>query len=368
MNKVVKALLIGAVGVLGATSLLITSASADNRTGYIYSPEVSTANGGWNWLENGKPYTGFRYYMGTYYWFVNGVRQNAGWRDAWGMRYYTDDNGRAVQGNQAINGTVYSFGDNGTFFLRGKVKDAYVPVNNSGWRWVTNGANFTGFRFYMGAYYWFQNGVRQNSQWETAWGMNYYVGRDGRAVQGLQTINNKKYYFGNDGTFYSRAVPGKPTYFSQWDGRWSGTWFNGGTFGATGCVPSSIAMIMNGSYGVNTTPRDVANRLGGASMSYGASGRDLVRMVNSFGHTTRNLTTPTQVKDALRDGYPVIFLINVGIGHAVAAYGYSDGNTEVFDPYNHQFYNGWNSVDGLIGRLSADPHDWDAGTPVFAIE
>lgn len=78
MNKVVKALLIGAVGVLGATSLLTTSASADNRTGYIYSPEVSTANGGWNWLENGKPYTGFRYYMGTYYWFVNGVRQNAG--------------------------------------------------------------------------------------------------------------------------------------------------------------------------------------------------------------------------------------------------------------------------------------------------
>ncbi|WP_338345482.1 hypothetical protein [Fructobacillus cardui] len=27
-----------------------------------------------------KPYTGFRYYMGTYYWFVNGVRQNEGWR------------------------------------------------------------------------------------------------------------------------------------------------------------------------------------------------------------------------------------------------------------------------------------------------
>ncbi|MBZ6070706.1 hypothetical protein K8375_11720 [Weissella cibaria] len=104
MNKVVKALLIGAVGVLGATSLLTTSASADNRTGYVYSPEVSTANGGWNWLENGQPYTGFRYYMGTYYWFVNGVRQNAGWRDAWGMRYYTDDNGRAVQVTKRLMG------------------------------------------------------------------------------------------------------------------------------------------------------------------------------------------------------------------------------------------------------------------------
>ncbi|MBE4728708.1 hypothetical protein ILS25_10350, partial [Leuconostoc suionicum] len=62
-------------------------------SGYLYSPSLSTANGGYNWFENGKPYTGFRYYMGTYYWFVNGVRQNAGWREAWGMKYYTDASG-----------------------------------------------------------------------------------------------------------------------------------------------------------------------------------------------------------------------------------------------------------------------------------
>ncbi|MFT8571098.1 MAG: GDSL-type esterase/lipase family protein [Leuconostoc pseudomesenteroides] len=28
--------------------------------GYIYSPSCSTTNGGWNWFENGIPYTGFR--------------------------------------------------------------------------------------------------------------------------------------------------------------------------------------------------------------------------------------------------------------------------------------------------------------------
>lgn len=64
MNMVVKALLMGAVGVLDTTSLLTTSVSADNRTGYVYSPDVSAANGGWNWLENGKPFTGFRFYTG----------------------------------------------------------------------------------------------------------------------------------------------------------------------------------------------------------------------------------------------------------------------------------------------------------------
>lgn len=87
-------------------------------TGYIHTPELSQANGGWNWIENGKPYTGFRYYMGTYYWFVNGVRQNAGWRTAWGYKYYTDSNGRAVQGIQVIGGKVYNFGNNGTYYLR----------------------------------------------------------------------------------------------------------------------------------------------------------------------------------------------------------------------------------------------------------
>lgn len=45
--------------------------------------------------------------MDTYYWFVDGVRKNAGWRHAWGYIYYTDKQGRAVQGWQTINGTFF---------------------------------------------------------------------------------------------------------------------------------------------------------------------------------------------------------------------------------------------------------------------
>ena len=56
----------------------------------------------------------------------------------------------------------------------------------------------------MGAYYWFEKGVRQNNKWETAWGMKYYVGADGRAVQGRQVIDGKTYNFGDNGTFYLR--------------------------------------------------------------------------------------------------------------------------------------------------------------------
>ena len=157
---------------------------------------------GWFWFEGGKKFTGFRFYMGTYYWFENGVRQDNGWRTAWNLQYYTDNNGRAVQGDQIINGVAYNFGYDGTFYLRGRV-NGYVDAGQ-GWKWYENGLPFTGFRFYMGAYYWFQNGVRQDSKWETAWGLKYYVGKDGRAMQGWQTIGGHRYYFGDNGTFFLR--------------------------------------------------------------------------------------------------------------------------------------------------------------------
>ena len=88
------------------------SASAAGQTGYV------STNEGWRWLENGQKYTGFRYYMGTYYWFENGVRADNGWHFAWGFAYYTGQDGRALQGEQTIDGQTLNFGDDNTFYLR----------------------------------------------------------------------------------------------------------------------------------------------------------------------------------------------------------------------------------------------------------
>lgn len=209
MRKFLKTVLLTLAAVTGiqATSAIGHTANADDlksiqvkhKSGYLGTPQ------GWFWFENGKKYTGFRYHMGTYYWFINGVRQDSGWRHAWGMTYYTDNQGRAVQGNREINGVAYNFGNNGTFFLRGKAS-GYLDAGK-GWMWYEGGRRFTGFRNYMGAYYWFQNGNRQQNRWEHAWGMTYYVGADGRTVQGYHTIGGKTYYFGDDGTFFQRDAP-----------------------------------------------------------------------------------------------------------------------------------------------------------------
>ncbi|KXU05640.1 hypothetical protein WEIDD23_01379 [Weissella sp. DD23] len=167
--------------------------------------------------------------MGTYYWFINGVRQNQGWRSAWGMTYYTDNTGRAVQGTYKVGSTVYDFGNNGTFFSRGVVKDAYVNVPGVGWRWVQNGKMFTGFKFYMGTFYWFENGIRQDNGWRHAWGMTYYTDNQGRAVQGWRNIGGKNYYFGNNGTFFLRNTqPAQPTTPSDPNANGKGDNFNPG--------------------------------------------------------------------------------------------------------------------------------------------
>lgn len=179
-----------------------------HQTGYIYSPDLSSANGGWNWLEDGRPVTGFRQYAGSYYWFVDGVRQNQGWRTAWNLNYYTDQDGRAVQGQYDVNGQSLDFGNDNTFYLRstGYLNDG--SDQNGGYRWYENGQLYSGFRYYTGTYYWFVNGVRQNAGWRSAWGLNYYTDENGRAVQGVQSIANQVYYFGDDNTYYARPATG----------------------------------------------------------------------------------------------------------------------------------------------------------------
>lgn len=194
-------------------------------SGYIY--DGSADNGGYRWYENGQLFTGFRFYYGTYYWFVNGVRQNEGWRQAWGYTYWTNADGRAVQGWQTIDGKRYYFGEDGTYFLhKGQIfnindqeyrsddnSGELVPWSgyiwdgsqyNGGYRWYENGELFTGFRFYYGTYYWFVNGIRQNEGWRQAWGYTYWTNAEGRAVQGWQTIDGSRYYFGENNTYYLR--------------------------------------------------------------------------------------------------------------------------------------------------------------------
>lgn len=163
----------------------------------------------------------------------------------------------------------------------------------------------------------------------------------------------------------------KPVYFSQLDSRWRNVYVGNYTLGQTGCVPTSLAMVLRGSYGQNVMPFDVArtmNSIGSLNKSYyGASATDLAKTVRYYGKTIRVINSNSDMNYYLSQGYPVILFQNVGIGHAVVAHGYSNGSTYIYDPYGQQFYAGWYSTSYLWQYPSNDPIDWSEGTPRFVI-
>lgn len=161
-----------------------------------------------------------------------------------------------------------------------------------------------------------------------------------------------------------------PTYFSQLDSRWANVRLNSSTVGPSGCVTTSLAMILKGSYGLNVDPGTVAIRADGFSNQwFGLSGKDLVKTSNSYGRAVEETANKGRAINALKAGYPLIFYVNVGVGHAVVAYGYNNGRVQVYDPYNRLFYpNPTTTFDNLWNNPSNDPVDWDAGRPVFIIK
>ena len=163
----------------------------------------------------------------------------------------------------------------------------------------------------------------------------------------------------------------KPVYFSQLDGRWANTYVGNSTVGAAGCVPTSLSMVLRGSYGYNVMPMDVINvmySITGFNKNYsGSSATDLAKAVRYYGRTMKVVNSNSEMNNYLAKGYPVILFQNVGIGHAIVVHGYSNGRTNTYDPYGQKFYSGWVSTSYLWQSPSLDSIDWSEGTPRFVI-
>ena len=90
---------------------------------------------------------------------------------------------------------------------------------------------------------------------------------------------------------------------------------------------------------------------------------------NAGGINLYDFFTDLFTASLLKAGYPLVFYINVGIGHAVVVSDYNNGLVNVNDPYGKLFYpTGKTSLNELWGRPSQDAMDWNAGRPVFAVK
>jgi len=178
-------------------------------------------------------------------------------------------------------------------------------------------------------------------------------------------------------TQVSKAVYNTP-YYSQRDGRWGGRKYGPYSMDATGCVPTTLAMVISGITGTEVLPTTVADYLYNNTNEFnkdgfGTSSRGIVRAAQHWDLTTETLFTASAVKEVLSQGHHVLGAVGTSIfahypvTHELVLKGYDNGKTYVRDPYNAA-NNGWYPVDYLFGVKSVDPTDNTEGSPFIAIE
>ena len=178
-------------------------------------------------------------------------------------------------------------------------------------------------------------------------------------------------------TQVSKAVYNTP-YYSQRDVRWGGRKYGPYSMDATGCVPTTLAMVISGITGTEVLPTTVADYLYNNTNEFnkdgfGTSSRGIVRAAQHWDLTTETLFTASAVKEVLSQGHHVLGAVGTSIfahypvTHELVLKGYDNGKTYVRDPYNAA-NNGWYPVDYLFGVKSVDPTDNTEGSPFIAIK
>lgn len=168
-------------------------------------------------------------------------------------------------------------------------------------------------------------------------------------------------------------------YFNQRDGSWAG-YYGNYTFAATGCVPSSLAMVFTELARRQITPTEIANYLWNNSNEFnknygGTSGKGLVQATKHFGFVPTHLASQSAIVEALQAGHHVLAAVQqdkfspwgIQYSHEIVLRGYSNGNTYVYDPYNRANI-GWYPVANLWNEQSRDAIDTSSvGVPFFKI-
>ncbi len=167
----------------------------------------------------------------------------------------------------------------------------------------------------------------------------------------------------------------KVIYYSQRDSRWARKKYGRYYFGNTGCGVTSISMCVTAVLGREVRPDTVADYLysiGSYSQPnhHGTTGKSRLHAAKHWNINCELLLTYADLRKALEDGKVISmavrgqteFMTNKG-SHGLTLYGYKDGKTFVYDPWN-QNKNAWYSLDYLWRIRSHVPADLDAGPEI----
>ncbi len=166
-----------------------------------------------------------------------------------------------------------------------------------------------------------------------------------------------------------------PTYYSQRDSRWAGATYNGYNLQSTGCVPTAVAMAVDGILHNGVNPKTMADYLVTtgefAGRKHGGSGLAIKYGAEHWGLRTNGIGSYNDLVNSLNAGKIVVFQVGAGTftsrgyTHAIVLFRNSGGNTYVYDPWNA--HNGWYSISMIWNQRSTNSYDLTGGYVGYGI-
>lgn len=322
-----------------------------------------------------------------------------------GQKYYFDENGNKVTGFKTIGTDSYYFNESGIMQTGLQVlHDQETGIAVYSLRkedgklhyYLDNGAAYSGMINLEGKVYYFDNGIQSVGE-KQANGYWYNFKEDGSLSVGFVNIGNSVKYYDNlgrrmngsftvdkvtyqtDGNgFITKASWNGVSYFCQNDGRWAWNTVGGYRFGGSGCVPTTVTMIVNTINGTNYTPYQVGQILHNAgyfnTSSIGTGSESWQFVANKFGLSYKNNLNVESAKQELLKGNMIAAAVGGGkfcpwngVTHEILLFGLdAQGYTTVYDPYTSS-RNGRVHISEVFNHPSWDSGDRKNGGPFFSL-
>ena len=322
-----------------------------------------------------------------------------------GQKYYFDENGNKVTGFKTIGTDSYYFNESGMMQTGLQVlHDQETGIAVYSLRkedgklhyYLENGAAYSGMINLDGKIYYFDNGVQSVGE-KQANGYWYNFKEDGSLSVGFVNMGNSAKYYDNLGRrqtgtfkidkvtyntnsngFITKASWEGVSYYCQNDGRWAWDVVGNYYFGGSGCVPTTVTMIVNTINGTNYTPNQVGQILHNAgyfnTSSIGTGGDSWQFVANKFGLSYKSNLSVESAKQELLKGNMIAAAVGggkfcpwYGVTHEILLFGLdAQGYTTVYDPYTSS-RNGRVHISEVFNHPSWDSGDKKNGGPFFSL-
>lgn len=322
-----------------------------------------------------------------------------------GQKYYFDENGNKVTGFKTIGTDSYYFNESGMMQTGLQVlHDQETGIAVYSLRkedgklhyYLENGAAYSGMINLKGKVYYFDKGLQSVGE-KQANGYWYNFKEDGSLSVGFVNIGNSAKYYDNLGRrqtgtfkidkvtyntdsngFITKASWEGVSYYCQNDGRWAWSKVGNYYFSGSGCVPTTVTMIVNTINGTNYTPNQVGQILHNAGYfntgSIGTGGDSWQFVANKFGLSYKNNLNVESAKQELLKGNMIAAAVGggkfcpwYGVTHEILLFGLdTQGYTTVYDPYTSS-RNGRVHISEVFNHPSWDSGDNKNGGPFFSL-